>query len=101
MIRSELIQRLTEQDPDLTHKDATRVVDVIFGEIIDALSRGDRVEIRGFGSFSTVVHDARTGRNPRTGEAVAVDEKRAIRFKLGKALRERLNPEGEPRDGKA
>jgi integration host factor subunit beta len=101
MIRSELIQRLTEQDPDLTQKDATRVVDVIFGEIIDALSRGDRVEIRGFGSFSTVVHDARTGRNPRTGEAVAVDEKRAIRFKSGKGLRDRLNPEGGQRDGNA
>ena len=50
-------------------KHATRIVDVMFGEIIDALSRGDHVEIRGFGSFSTVVHDARAGRNPRTGEA--------------------------------
>jgi integration host factor subunit beta len=94
MIRSELIQRLAEQYPDLTNKHATRVVDVMFGEIIDALSRGDRVEIRGFGSFSTVVHDARAGRNPRTGEAVEVKAKRAIRFKSGKGLRDMLNPKG-------
>lgn len=101
MIRSELIKRLKEQDQGLTHKDATRAVDVIFGEIIDALARGDRVEIRGFGSFSTVVHDARTGRNPRTGEAVEVEAKRAIRFKLGKGLRDRLNRQDGAHDGKA
>jgi integration host factor subunit beta len=101
MIRSELILRLTEEHPDLTHENATRVVDAIFGEIIDTLARGDRVEIRGFGSFSTVVHDARTGRNPRTGEAVEVQAKSLPRFKTGKALRDRLNPTGGMRDGKA
>jgi integration host factor subunit beta len=95
MIRSELIQRLTEQYPQLTHKETTRVVDTIFDEIIEALSRGDRVELRGFGAFSTVVHNERTGRNPRTGEAVAVEEKRAVRFKTGKGLRDRLNPGGD------
>ncbi|MCL1629480.1 integration host factor subunit beta [Roseibaca sp. V10] len=100
MIRSELIQCLTEQYPDLTHKDATRVVDVIFGEITAALSCGGRVEIRGFGSFFTVVHDARTGRNPRTGASVEIAEKRAIRFKTGKGLRDRLNPGGDD-DGQA
>ena len=98
MIRSELIERLTEKDPDLSHQAATRIVDVIFGEIVDALSRGDRVEIRGFGRFSTVVLDARTGRNPRTGEAVEVKAKRAIRFRLGKGLRDRLNPERSDQD---
>jgi integration host factor subunit beta len=101
MIRSELILRLTEEHPDLTHENATRVVDAIFGEIIGTLARGDRVEIRGFGSFSTVVHDARTGRNPRTGEAVEVQAKSLPRFKTGKALRDRLNPKGGMRDGKA
>jgi integration host factor subunit beta len=101
MIRSELIMRLTEQYPDLTHKDATRVVNTFFSEITEALARGDRVEVRGFGAFSTVLHNARMGRNPRTGEAVAVDEKRSIRFKTGKALREQLNPEKGARDGKA
>ncbi len=74
---------------------------LFFCEITEAFARGDRAEIRGFGSFSTVLHDARTGRNPRTGEAMAVDEKRVIRFKLGKGLRDRLNLEGGARDGKA
>lgn len=101
MIRSQLIMRLTEQYPDLTHKDATRVMDTFFGEIIEALARGDRIELRGFGSFSTVLQDARTGRNPRTGESVSVDEKRSIRFKTGKGLHDRLNPEGGARNGKA
>ncbi|WP_111361443.1 HU family DNA-binding protein [Roseinatronobacter thiooxidans] len=101
MIRSELITRLTEQYPHLTHKETTRVVDTIFGQISEALSRGDRVELRGFGAFSTVLHNARTGRNPRTGESVAVDKKRAIRFKTGKGLCDRLNPGGDADDGHA
>jgi integration host factor subunit beta len=101
MVRSELIVRLMGQYPDLTHKDATRVVATFFAEITEALARGDRIELRGFGSFSTVLHDAHTGRNPRTGASVEVEEKRSIRFKTGKALRDRLNPEGGPRDGKA
>ena len=101
MIRSELILRLTEEHPDLTHENATRVVDAIFGEIIDTLARGDRVEVRGFGAFSTTERRARTGRNPRTGEAVEVEAKSLPRFKTGKALRDRLNPKGGMRDGKA
>ena len=91
MVRSDLIERLTEQYPSLDHKEAARVVETFFGEIMDALSRGSRVEIRGFGSFSTVIREARTGRNPRTGQPVEVAEKRAIRFRLGKGLRDRLN----------
>jgi integration host factor subunit beta len=101
MIRSELIMRLAAQYPGLTHQNATRVVDAIFGEITDALARGGRVEVRGFGSFSTTERRARTGRNPRTGEAVEVEAKRAVRFKTGKGLRDLLNPKGGTRDGKA
>lgn len=101
MIRSELILRLTEQFPDLTHKDATRVVDAIFGEITDALVRGGRVEVRGFGSFSTTERRARTGRNPRTGEAVEVVEKRAVQFKTGKGLRDLINRRLGARHGEA
>lgn len=101
MVRSELLIRLTEQYPDRTHKDTARVVDALFGEITEALSRGDRIELRGFGSFSTVLQDARTGRNPRTGESLSVDEKWSIRFKTGKGLHDRLNPEGGARNGKA
>lgn len=101
MTRSELISQLAQQYPDLTHRDVTAVVGTVFGEITEALARSDRVEIRGFGSFSTVVLNARTGRNPRTGESVEVDEKRAIRFKTGKGLRDRLNPDGGSDDGQA
>lgn len=100
MTRSELIARLAQQYPHLNHREVMQVVDTMFGEITEALSRGDRVEIRRFGSFSTVLLDARTGRNPRTGQPVEIKEKRAIRFKTGKRLRDRLNPGGDD-DGQA
>ena len=66
-------------------------MDAILGEITDAMARGDRVELRGFGAFSTRERQARTGRNPRTGDKVTVTEKRAPFFKTGKEMRERLN----------
>ena len=91
MIRSELIQRIAEENPHLYQRDVERIVNTIFGEIIRAMSAGDRVELRGFGAFSTKRRDARTGRNPRTGESVEVDAKSVPFFKTGKALRERLN----------
>ena len=93
MIKSELIQKLAEENPHLYLKDVERVVNVIFGEITDALSCGDRVELRGFGAFSVKHREARTGRNPRTGEAVEIEEKWTPFFKAGKDLRERLNKE--------
>ncbi|WP_353216694.1 integration host factor subunit beta [Sandarakinorhabdus sp.] len=91
MIRSELVAVIAEQNPHLTIRDVERVVSTIFDEITDALAGGRRVELRGFGAFSTRERDARTGRNPRTGDAVAVDAKRVPYFKPGKELRERLN----------
>jgi integration host factor subunit beta len=91
MIKSELIQRIAANNQHLYHRDVERIVNVVFNEIVDALSRGDRVELRGFGAF-TVKHRApRTGRNPRTGASVAVEEKFVPFFKTGKDLRERLN----------
>lgn len=94
MIKSELIQRIAAANPHLYHRDVERIVNVIFGEIVDALARGDRVELRGFGAF-TVKHRApRIGRNPRTGASVAVSEKYVPFFKTGKDLRERLNRVG-------
>jgi integration host factor subunit beta len=91
MIKSELIQRIAAANPHLYHRDVERIVNVIFGEIVEALARGDRVELRGFGAF-TVKHRApRIGRNPRTGASVAVSEKYVPFFKTGKDLRERLN----------
>lgn len=91
MIRSELIQKISEENPHLFQRDVERIVNTIFEEIIEAMARGDRVELRGFGAFSVRKRDARTGRNPRTGEAVEVDEKAVPFFKTSKLLRDRLN----------
>lgn len=91
MTKSELILRLAEQNPHLYQRDVERIVSTIFDEISSALAQGDRVELRGFGAFSVKARDARIGRNPRTGEAVAVAEKFVPFFKAGKDLRERLN----------
>jgi integration host factor subunit beta len=91
MTKSELIQRIAEINPHLYHRDVERIVTTIFEEISGALSRGDRVELRGFGAFSVKRRDARVGRNPRTGDAVHVSEKHIPFFKTGKLLRERLN----------
>lgn len=91
MIRSELIQKIADENPHLYQRDVEKIVNTIFEEVISALSRGDRVELRGFGAFSVKQRGARTGRNPRTGEAVDVDEKAVPFFKTGKLLRDRLN----------
>jgi len=93
MIRSELIQKLAEENPHLFQRDVERIVNTVFEEIIEAMARGDRVELRGFGAFSVKKRDARAGRNPRTGEAVSVDQKHVPFFKTGKLLRDRLNGE--------
>lgn len=91
MIKSELIARLSEENPHLYQRDVERIVATIFDEIVEALSRGDRVELRGFGAFSVKHRKARKGRNPRTGETVDVEAKHVPYFKAGKNLRERLN----------
>ncbi len=91
MTKSELIQRLAEQNPHLYQRDVERIVATIFDEISSALAEGDRVELRGFGAFSVKERDARIGRNPRTGEAVNVSKKFVPFFKAGKDLRDRLN----------
>lgn len=91
MIRSELIQKLADENPHLYQRDVERIVNTIFDEITDAMARGDRVELRGFGAFSVKKRDARVGRNPRTGDTVQVEEKHVPFFKTGKLLRDRLN----------
>lgn len=96
MTKSELIQRLAERNPHLYMRDVEKIVETVFDEITDALARGDRVELRGFGAFSVKERDARLGRNPRTGENVDVEAKRLPFFKTGKALRERLNGGVDP-----
>ncbi|MBB2206632.1 integration host factor subunit beta [Gluconacetobacter takamatsuzukensis] len=96
MTKSELIAELAAANPHLLGRDVELIVQTIFSEISAALARGDRVELRGFGAFTVKKRDARTGRNPRTGEMVAVDEKVVPFFKAGKELRERVNGGVEP-----
>ena len=91
MIRSELIQIIADENPHLYQRDVERIVNTVFNEITEALAKGDRVELRGFGAFSVKLRDARMGRNPRTGEAVKVERKAVPFFKTGKLLRDRLN----------
>ena len=91
MTKSELIQKLADANPHLYQRDVERIVTTIFDEITDALANGDRVELRGFGAFSVKERASRTGRNPRTGEAVDVPAKYIPYFKTGKQLREKLN----------
>jgi integration host factor subunit beta len=91
MIRSELLLALAKENPELRADDIERIADVFFDEIAQRLAEGGRVELRGFGAFSTRDRDARKGRNPRTGDAVEVPGKRVPFFKPGKEMRERLN----------
>lgn len=94
MIKSELIQLIAQKNPHLYHRDIELIINTVFDEIIQALGNGDRVELRGFGAFSVKGRNARTGRNPRTGDQVEVEAKRVPFFKSGKELRERLNVSG-------
>jgi integration host factor subunit beta len=98
MIKSELIRRISSQNPHLYERDIEKVVNAIFDEMVEALRRGDRVELRGFGAFSVKLRGPRQGRNPRTGAVVAVAKKAMPFFKTGKEMRARLNRETVPSD---
>ena len=93
MVRSELVEKVAELHPYLQRRDVERVVETIFGEIGNALARGARTEIRGFGSFAIKHREARTGRNPKTGATVDVSRKVIPFFRIGKHLHARLNEE--------
>jgi len=96
MIKSELVSKISQANPHLYQRDVEHIVNAILDEIVGALARGDRVELRGFGAFSVKKRPARLGRNPRTGEQVSVDSKAVPFFKTGKEMRERLNrPNGK------
>ena len=99
MIKSELVQRIAKQNPHLYQRDLENIVSAILDEIVIALARGDRVELRGFGAFSVKHRAARAGRNPRTGEHVPVGQKSVPFFKTGKEMRERLNRDNAEPDG--
>jgi len=95
VIKSELVQILASRNPHLIQRDIENIVAVVFNTIAASLAEGNRVELRGFGTFSVKNRAARAGRNPRTGESVKVEEKWVPFFKSGKELRERLNQEQE------
>ena len=98
MIKSELIERISSQNPHLYQRDIEKVVNAIFDEVVKALRRGDRVELRGFGAFSARLRGPHQGRNPRTGAVVAVGKRAFPFFKMGKEMRARLNRETLPSD---
>ncbi len=100
MIKSELVIKLTEQNPHLYQRDIEQIVNAILDTIRDALAQGGRVELRGFGTFTVKTREARAGRNPRTGEAVSISEKVVPVFKTGKEMRHRLNPVSQKRANK-
>lgn len=91
MIRSELLAAIAQDNPELRAEEVEQVVDIFFEEISQRLAEGGRVELRGFGAFSTRERQARQGRNPRTGDMVDVPAKKVPYFKPGKEIRERLN----------
>jgi len=91
MIRSELIQKLADENADMKPDEIEKIVDLFFNQITQRLADGGRVELRGFGAFSTRERAPRKGRNPRTGEAVDVPAKRVPYFKAGKEMHARLN----------
>ena len=91
MVKSELLQELRNQNPQLIRKDIEKILKVIFSEIIEALSKGENVEIRGFGTYKLTKKKARIGRNPKNSEIVQIPEKNAIKWKMSKIFFDRLN----------
>ena len=91
MTKSKLIRKVSERVPHITKKDTKVIVDLIFDSMIHALRKGERIEVRGFGSFKVKNRGARTGRNPKTGVAVSIPQKKTIFFKPGKELRTRVD----------
>ena len=92
MIKSELVHRVADKHTQLYQRDIEKIVNAILDEISSAMARGDRVELRGFGTFASKIRPARVGRNPRTGAVVRVHQKATLAFKASKVMRERLNP---------
>ena len=100
MIRSELVSAIARENPGLRAEEVEKIVSTFFDEIGQKLASGGRVELRGFGAFSTKSREGRTGRNPRTGESVPVEPKSVPYFKPGKELRERINAKKAPATAK-
>ena len=91
IVKSKLLKQLSKNWPNFLKKDLDKFIDIILNEIKRALRRGDSVELRGFGTFTTKLRNARIGRNPKTGEPVAIPKKKMTFFKMGKSMKERIN----------
>ena len=91
MTKSELILKITSKNSYLYHKDVYKIINTLFNCVTQALKNGDRVELRGFGTFTTKLRNARIGRNPKTGNPVAIPQKKMPFFKMGKSMKERIN----------
>ena len=91
MVRSELLQKLCNLNPNILRRDIEKILNIIFVEILEALCRGENIEIRGFGTYKTTIRKARTGRNPKNGNLVQIPEKTAIKWKMSKTFFNRLN----------
>ena len=91
MVKSELLQRMCNLYPNILRRDIEKILEIIFHEFIEALRRGENIEIRGFGIFKTTIRKARIGRNPKNSELVQIPEKRAIKWKMSKIFFKRLN----------
>ena len=91
MTKSELILKITSKNSYLYQKDVYKIIDTLFNSVTKALKDGDRVELRGFGTFTTKLRNARIGRNPKTGDPVAIPQKKLPFFKMGKSMKERIN----------
>ena len=91
MTKSELILKITSKNSYLYHKDVYKIIDTLFNCVTEALKNGDRIELRGFGTLTTKLRSARIGRNPKTGEPVAIPQKKMPFFKMGKSMKERIN----------
>ena len=91
MTKSELILKITSKNSYLYHKDVYKIIDTLFNCVTKALKDGDSVELRGFGTFTTKLRNARIGRNPKTGDPVAIPQKKMPFFKMGKSMKERIN----------
>ena len=91
MVRSELLQKFCNQYPQLLRKDVEKILEIIFFQMTEALSRGENIEIRGFGTYRTIKRKARIGRNPKNSQPVQIPEKNAIRWKMSKTFFNRLN----------
>ena len=91
MVRSELLQKFCNEHPQLLRKDLEKILEIIFLQILEALSRGENIEIRGFGTYKIIKRKARIGRNPKNSQLVQIPEKNAVRWKMSKTFFNRLN----------